>query len=227
MTERILVINPNSTQAVTDGIARAVAPLAVPGGPAIDCVTLAEGPPGVETQQDADGVILPLCRLIEREPAAAYVIACFSDPGLYSAREATAAPVFGIAACGFALAMTRAERFGIISIRDVSIPRHLRYVAALGLTARCAGDMAIEMGVTELQQEDKVRGRMTEVGRRLIDEKGADALVMGCAGMARYRAGLEATLGVPVIDPCQAAVGQALTVLRTAGAADETAQAAE
>ena len=55
MTQTILVINPNATQAVTDGISRALAPLRFPGGPAIECVTLAEGPPGVESQQDADG----------------------------------------------------------------------------------------------------------------------------------------------------------------------------
>ena len=64
MPYRILVVNPNSTDAVTQGIDEAMAPLRFPGGPEIRCVTLAEGPPAVESQSDADGVILPLCRLI-------------------------------------------------------------------------------------------------------------------------------------------------------------------
>ncbi len=102
MSGRILVINPNSTEAVTAAIDRAMAPLRSPGGPEIRVVTLKEGPPGVESQIDADGVILPLLRLLrgEERGTGAFVIACFSDPGLLAARETTAKPVLGIAECG-------------------------------------------------------------------------------------------------------------------------------
>ena len=55
---------------------------------------------------------------------------------------------------------------------------------------------------------------MTDVGKRLAEEKGADVLVMGCAGMARYRTRLEDALGLPVIDPTQAAAGMAITACR-------------
>src|SRR5258707_13353693 len=90
MVDRIVVINPNSTVAVTSGIDAAMAPLRVPGGPDIDCVTLAEGPPGIENQGHVESVIQPLLRLIQsRDDAAAFVIACYSDPGLFAAREAT------------------------------------------------------------------------------------------------------------------------------------------
>ena len=68
--------------------------------------------------------------------------------------------------------------------------------------------------LTELADEDVTLGRMTEIGRRLIDNKGADVLVMGCAGMARYRGRLEETLGLPVVDPTQAAAGMAITASR-------------
>ena len=68
VTDSILVINPNSTEAVTRGIDEACEPLRIPGGPAIECVTLAEGPPGVETQQHVDSVVGPLVRMVsERE----------------------------------------------------------------------------------------------------------------------------------------------------------------
>jgi Asp/Glu/hydantoin racemase len=134
MPDRILVINPNSTDTVTRAIDDAMAPLRIPGGPEIACLTLTEGPPGVESQSDADGVILPLCRVIREAEAdtAAFVIACFSDPGLFSAREATAKPVLGIAECGVLTALTLGHRFGVISILARSVPRHLRYVAAMG-----------------------------------------------------------------------------------------------
>ena len=216
MSARILVINPNSSATVTDDIARAVDGFRFEGGPAIDCLTLPEGPPGIETQRHVDEVVAPLCRAIERERADAFVIACFSDPGLHAAREATDTPVFGIAQCGIHGALARGERFGIVAILEGSIPRHRRYVASLGLSARMAGERAVGLGVTQLAQEDIVADRMTQVAEQLRDEDGADVIVLGCAGMARYRAPLEAHLGCPVIDPSQAAVGMAIAMLRSA-----------
>jgi len=216
MPVRILVINPNSTDAVTRAIDDAMAPLRIPGGPEIVCLTLEEGPPGVESQSDADGVILPLCRVIREADAAtgAFVIACFSDPGLFSAREATAKPVLGIAECGILTALTLGHRFGVISILDRSVPRHLRYIDAMGVGQRLAGDLPIGLGVTELADARATLTRMVDVGRRLRDQHGADVLVMGCAGMARYRADLEEAVQIPVVEPTQAAVAMAIGRVR-------------
>src|SRR3954468_6373676 len=152
MPDRIVVINPNSTEAVTQAIDEAMAPLRLAGGPENVCRTLREGPPGVESQRDADSVIAPLCRAIGAEDAeaAAFVIACFSDPGLYSAREVTEKPVLGIAECGILTALTLGHRFGVLAILARSVPRHLRYIAAMGMTQRLAGDLPIGLGVTEL-----------------------------------------------------------------------------
>jgi Asp/Glu/hydantoin racemase len=218
MGERIVVVNPNSSTAVTAAIDRAVAPLRMAGGPAIECVTLAEGPPGIETQADVEQVVQPLRRLVlERNDAAALVIACFSDPGLQLCREATARPVLGIAECGLLTALTRGERFGILAILPTSLPRHLRYVRQLGLAARFAGDLPLGLGVTELAERARTLARMQEVGAELRDRHGADVLVLGCAGMADCRAPLQDALGVPVIDPTQAAVTMALGAVRLGG----------
>ena len=140
-------------------------------------MTLKEGPPGIETQRHVDEVVAPLYRAIEREQADAFIIACFSDPGLHAAREVASAPVFGIAQCGMLAALARGERFGIVAILETSIPRHRRYVASLGLSDRMAGERAIGLGVTELAQEDIVATRMTEAAERLQDEDGADVIV--------------------------------------------------
>ena len=216
MTGRIVVINPNSTQVVTDGISAALEPLRMEGGPAIDCLTLAEGPPGVETQAHVDGVIAPMCRLIEANDnaASAFVVACFSDPGLHSAREATRKPVFGIAESSLLMSLTLGDKVGIIAIRPGSIPRHARFIRGLGIGERFAGEIAVGLGVTELADEVVTFGRMCETGERLRDEKGADVVIMGCTGMAKYRERLEDRLGIPVIDPTQTAVGMALTAAR-------------
>ncbi len=129
MTQRILVINPNSTVAVTEDIDRALAPLRFADGPGIECVTLAEGPPGIETQDHVDSVVEPIRRRVAAEDgrAAAFVIACFSDPGLAEARAATAKPVFGIAESGLMSAMARAGRVGVIAILEASVARHRRF----------------------------------------------------------------------------------------------------
>jgi Asp/Glu/hydantoin racemase len=213
---RILVINPNSTEAVTRGIDEAVEPLRIPGGPAIDCATLREGPPGIETQQHVDGVVAPLLRLVREKEAqyAAFVIACYSDPGLHSVREVTKKPVLGISECGILTALTLGHRFGVIAILQQSIPRHLRYVGALGVTDRLAAELPVGLGVVELSDEKKTIGRMVEVGRTLREEHGADVLVMGCAGMARYRKPLQDEIGIPVVEPTQAAVAMAIGRVR-------------
>ncbi len=125
---RILVINPNSTEAVTAGIREAVAE--APGAAAvrIDCVTLAEGPPGIETDAHGRQVVAPLVALVRREaPASAAVVdACFSDPGLSELKAATDRPVFGIGECAYRAAADGGRRFGVISILAEVIPRHRR-----------------------------------------------------------------------------------------------------
>jgi allantoin racemase len=216
MADTVIVINPNSIAAVTAAMDEGLAPLRLAGGPAIECLTLAEGPPGIESQSDADGVIAPLCRTIRARDsdAAAFVVACFSDPGLHSARDMTRKPVLGIAECGILTALTLGQRFGVIAILAKSVPRHLRYIGAMGLTGRLAGDLPIGLGVTELAQEAATLKRMIETGARLRDDNGADVLVMGCAGMARYRGRLQSALGIPVVEPTQAAVTMAIGRVR-------------
>ena len=113
----------------------------------------------------------------------------------------------------FTTALTLGDRFGIIAILPTSITRHRRYVRQMGLQDRFAGDLPIGVGVTGLAG-DAVADRMTEVGRDLIEGYDADVLIMGCAGMAQDRGVLEQRLGVPVIDPTQAAVGQAIAAVR-------------
>jgi Asp/Glu/hydantoin racemase len=214
--QRIRVINPNSNEAVTRGIDAALEPLRFANGPEIVCSTLTEGPFGVESQADADSVVMPLLRLIEADNSSdAFVLACFSDPGLHACREGTSRPVFGIAECGVLAALARADRFGMIAIGPRSIARHARYLRQMGLTSRFAGERPLNMSVAETASE-KTFDRMIEVGRRLKDEDGAGAVVMGCAGMARHRLGLEQALGIPVIDPTQAAVTMAIGTVQLA-----------
>ena len=98
----------------------------------------------------------------------------------------------------------------------------------MGLEHKLAEDLAIEIGVVDLAQEDITFARMREVGGTLKSKHGAKVVIMGCAGMARYRARLEDALDIPVIDPTQAAVSIALgqLLVRSAGAAGAVRKAA-
>jgi Asp/Glu/hydantoin racemase len=214
---RIMVINPNSNRVVTAGLAEALKPLMFDNGPEIVCETLAEGPFGIESQADVDSVAMPLRRLVENDTGtAAFVIACYSDPGLHVCREATTRPVLGIAECGVLTALTRAETFGVIAIAQRSIRRHLRYLRQIGLLDRLAGERPLDMSVAETASGEGTLAKMITIGRALRDEDGAGAIVMGCAGMARHRKALEEALGIPVIDPTQAAVTMALGAVQFA-----------
>src|SRR5256714_2305984 len=165
---RIRVINPNSNEAVTRGIDEAVALLRFAEGPEIVCSTLAEGPFGIETQEHVESVALPLRRLVEADNASdAFVIACYSDPGLHVCREGTTRPVFGIAECGVLTALARAERFGVIAIGQRSIARHRRYLMQMGLIDRLAGERPLDMSVAETASGEGTLARMVEVARQL------------------------------------------------------------
>lgn len=217
MSGPIVVINPNSNQAVTDGLSDALEAFRFPGGPAIECLTLAEGPFGIESQVDADSVVLPLVRLIEsRADASAFVIACYSDPGIDSCRSVAKAPVFGIQESGLLTALARGDRVGIIAVAEPSVRRHMRYMRRMGALDRVVAERPLDMTVDETARGNRAFARLTEVGRELLGD-GADVLVLGCAGMARHRAPLEAALGVPVIEPTQAAVAMALGTVLAAG----------
>ena len=212
----ILVINPNSTESMTRGIDAACEPLRIAGGPAIETATLKEGPPGIETQQHVDGLIAPLVSFVRKQEKEydAFVIACYSDPGLHSVREATKKPVLGIAECGILTALTLGQKFGVIAILQKSIPRHLRYMGAMGVSERLAAELPVDLPVLELSDEKKTFGRMVQVGKALKEQHGADVVVMGCAGMARYRKPLQEELRIPVVEPTQAAVTMAIGRVR-------------
>ncbi|SDU03065.1 aspartate/glutamate racemase family protein [Stappia sp. ES.058] len=206
------ILNPNSSRVVTDGIDAAIDPMRAGAGVDIRCHLLPEGPEGIETQAHVDGVVLPLlaqARALEAG-ASAFVIACFSDPGLAALREQSARPVLGIGESAYITALTMGQRFGILSIKRGSVARHIRTLGAMGLLDRLAADRPIDLGVADLSDETRTRARLDEVGAQLRDADGADVLILGCAGMARYRQDLQQTLGIPVIDPCQAATAMAL-----------------
>ena len=137
-------------------------------------------------------------------PAAAYVVACFSDPGLDELRSSSPVPAFGIAETAIQAALEVGSRIGVISSVADSLPRHERYWSKLGVADSIAADVALGLGVLELDTADAYE-KAVDAGRTLVTV-GADVIVLGCTGMTHMQDRLAAALGVPVIDPCRAAV---------------------
>jgi allantoin racemase len=209
---RILVINPNRTADCTAGIDAAIARFRHRCAPTIDVVDLPEGPPAIYTWRDWHAAVEPLCRRIEQEPADVYVIACASDPGIEAARATTARPVLGVFRAAVAAAIAQGERFGVIAIVDASKARHLAALRAIGLEGRLAAEIALNVSMASLLEPATVRARLIEAAATCA-AAGAATVVLGCTGMAHHRAAIQAAVGVPVIEPCQAAVALALASL--------------
>lgn len=208
----IFVLNPNSSVSVTQAMDDSLAPARAGLPHVVRCGTLAEGPSVIESEEDGRMVVPHVAARVAREAADAYVVACFSDPGLAEARSRTDKPVVGIGEAGYLAAIALAPRFGVVSILEPSIARHARHIERLGLTGRLAADRAIGFGVASLAGADALAA-IVAVGRRLRDEDGAGAIVLGCAGMGRHRPAAEDALGIPVVDPVQAAVMLAGTLV--------------
>jgi allantoin racemase len=206
---RILVINPNSSESCTAGIRDSLDRFMLRGMPRLDVITLAEGPPAVQSWADWHSVAEPLSRAVFAEDADAYVIACASDPAVDLLRSLTKRPVFGALRSGLSAAIARAERFGLIAFVDSSVARQRRVLQAMGLEARAAGCIPLNLSMDQLIDPTAPRARLTEVAGELR-ALGAEALILGCAGMAGHRSFLEEAVGLPVIEPCQAAVAQAV-----------------
>ncbi len=211
---RILAINPNSNESVTEGLRESLQEFNSSAD--IECCTLEEGPFGIETGEDIANVIpLVLLKISESPEFDVYVIACYSDPGLAECNEMFSKPVFGMQRSAIEKAISIGDKFGVLALSEQSIERHLAYMRGLGLDGQLAGELPLDISVDEAANDAGSFGKIISQGRRLIDELGADVLILGCAGMASHRKPSEKVLQVPVIEPAQAAVSIAIEALKS------------
>ena len=217
---RVLVLNPNSSESVTRAIDRAVQSTPAAALCRFESVTASDGPPGIVTQEDYEhaGVLVAAYLKRHAADAQAFVIACFSDPGVQAARAHAGQAVVGLGESGLRAALERGSRVGVVAVASAAIPRHLRYWEALGLQHQVAGEQALNLRVDQSGDPKLAFAPMCEAARRLRDEDGADVLLLGCAGMADLRGPLEDAIGLPVIDPCHAAAQAAYALLAQVGA---------
>ncbi len=212
---RIHVVNPNTTASMTAKIGAAARAAASPGVE-VSAVNPDFGPPSIEGYFDEAFSVPGLIAEIGKAPRAdAFVIACFDDTGLEAARCATDAPVVGIGEAAFHLASLIADRFSVVTTLSRSIAPIERNLAKYGLAARCARVRAANVAVLDLEKPGSGARRSIEKEiERALSDDGAEAIVLGCAGMTDLARELERAAGVPVLDGVACAVGLAESLVR-------------
>lgn len=206
----VLVINPNSNRSVTRGLEDDLVEQPVTAAARLEFVTLDDGPFGIESDDDvAAAGPLAAAAVANRPDCAAFVIACYSDPGLELCRQRSNRPVFGMQQSAVATAIACGGRFGVLALSAASIERHRVYLGRLGLLDHLAGELPLGMSVDDAANHPDALPRVVDCGRRLIEESGARILVFGCAGLARLRLAVQRELGVTVVEPVRAAVALA------------------
>ena len=204
---RLLVINPNTTATMTEKIGLA-ARGAASAGTEIIAVNPASGPVSIEGYYDEALSVPGLLHLVQTTPGYdAVIIASFDDTGLDAARCLTDRPVIGIGEAAYHFASMLANKFSVVTTLARSVPALEHNLHKYGLSARCARVRSSEVAVLELEHpgSDACNRISAEIGRAVAEDR-AEAIVLGCAGMADLANRLAEEHGLPVLDGVTCAV---------------------
>jgi Asp/Glu/hydantoin racemase len=208
---RLLLLNPNTSQSVTDRIAAAARAVAGPGTELIP-VTAPRGVPYIATRAEATiggAVALELLADLQGRYDVA-VIAAFGDPGLGGARELFPVPVIGLAEAGMLTACMLGRSFAIVTFSQSLEPWYEECVAWHGLRERCAGVHALPGSFQSISGvQDEKEDLLVELAQRAVDVGHADVVVLAGAPLAGLARRVRERIPVPVVDCVEAAVKQA------------------
>jgi len=212
---KLCIVNPNTTASMTAKIGEA-AMAAASSGVEIRASNPDFGPPSIEGYFDEAFAVPGLIAEMGKAPDAdAFIIACFDDTGLEAARSFARAPVIGIGEAAFHMASLIAEKFSVVTTLARSIAPIEKNLTKYGLIARCARVRAANVAVLALEEPgSSARKTIAAEILRALDEDGAEAIVLGCAGMTDLARDLEAEAGVPVLDGVACAVSLAEAMVR-------------
>ncbi len=203
---RILLINPNLTSAVTESCA-AAARAAASAGTEIMPVTGEFGAEVINSRAEnaiAAHMVLTLAAR-HASSADAVLLAVSYDTALFPVREMLDIPVVGMSESAMLASLMLGGRFGLVVFGTPAVYRE--HVAALGLQARLAGVRSIEAAPTTVYRDPgSVRAAVIEAARRLVDEDGAEAVVLCGAAMAGMAAKLQDSVDAPLLDGIGCAV---------------------
>ncbi len=208
---RILIANPNTTEAVTAKLAASARLVANPG---TDLVTRTahRGVPYIATRADAvigSAVALEMLAEAHREVDAA-VIAAFGDPGLGGARELFDIPVVGMAEAAMLTACMLGRSFAIVTFSGGLVPWYHECLDWNGLRGRCAGIFALQgvfRSLADVQAEKEEA--LVALANEVVASHMADVVILAGAPLSGLAQTIRDRVPVPLVDGIQAAVKQA------------------
>ncbi|MEM9449152.1 MAG: aspartate/glutamate racemase family protein [Cyanobacteria bacterium P01_E01_bin.6] len=205
---RIKVINPNTSIEMTASI-RAIA--SDYASPQTDVVTVCPkaGPVSIESYYDEYCAIPHVMEEVQRDEAQfdGFVLACWGDPGIDGVRELTTKPVVGIAEASMYAANAIAPRWSVVTTLARSHHMVEAIIQKTGLGDRCMSVRCVDLPVLACESNPQlVVDGLERMGQLALAEDGAEAIILGCAGMGGLDQRLSKSLGVPVVDPVAAGV---------------------
>ena len=210
MSMKILVVNPNTTSSMTAKIATAARAVARPDTEIV-AANSQNGPASIQGFLDIATCVPGLLEEVKRHPDVdAIVIACFDDTGLDAVRCIASVPVLGIGEAAYHAASMIAAKFSVVTTMSRSVPGLENNLARYGLAQKCVRVRATNIPVLKLEEGDpKTLDKIRLEIRNAIEHDHAEAIVLGCAGMADLMAHLSLEFGLPVIDGVAAGVALA------------------
>jgi allantoin racemase len=206
---RIFVINPNTSESMTDHIRRELEKIKRPDTE-LKVVCSEYGPITIESAYDealAQPATLERVQQANDEGYDAVILACFSDPGLDAAKEISEIPVIGIEEATMHVAAMLGHKFSITTSGYNRVPTRELHARERGLENSFASTLVLEMSVAEMDAKpEKAKARILEVAREAVAGAGTEVIILGCAGLAGYAEDVERELGVVVLDPTSVAL---------------------
>jgi len=212
---KILLLNPNTTRAVTDLLYSAGTKVISPGTELV-AATAERGVPYIATRAEAQiGGAIALEMLAAADSGVdAAIIAAFGDPGLFGARELFDIPVVGLAEAAMLTACMLGRRFSIVTFARALAPWYQECVTMHGLDARCAGIRTLDgtfQSISNVQAEKE--DMLVSLANRAVEQDDADVVILSGAPLAGLADKVRDRIPVPVVDPTAAAVRQAETLV--------------
>jgi allantoin racemase len=201
---RIFVINPNTSQSVTEHLRRELEKVKRPDTE-LTVVNPKHGPVSIESVYDEALATPPTLELVRHANEEGYdviVLACFSDPGLDAAKEISKIPVIGIEEATLHVAAMLGHKFSITTTGRNRAPTREIHARLRNVETAYASALVMDMPVLEMDAHpEKAKARILELAREAIEEEGTEVVILGCAGLAGYSEDLERELGIVVLDP--------------------------
>jgi Asp/Glu/hydantoin racemase len=201
LTRRILLINANTTAAITERLV-AIAQAMAPPGVVFHGVTGRFGARYIASRASSAIAAHAAidCHAEHGAGAAGVLLGCFGDPGLDALKELSPVPVLGLAEASAVAALRIAPRFGVVTGGAAWGPMLTEFFAGRGLGAALAGVRTVApTGADIARDPDKAVALLAEQARASVTRDGAGVVVLGGAGLAGLAQRVAQASGVPVL----------------------------